>query len=444
MIKKTFNDTCAVYSLCGLKFLKIKEKTAKFKVYLFGIPVAIIPKSFIFKSNSQNSIKDFVKFFYKNAKEKSKNFVDIADNLYTRQEDDVKLIAFYLPQFHTFPLNDENFGRGFTEWTNVTKALPHFSGHFQPQLPIDVGFYDLAHDDVMYKQIELAKMYGIYGFCFHYYWFSGDRLLEKPIFNWLNNKDLNFPFCLCWANENWSKLWDGGNKKLLKKQELKDDDDEKFFNDILPFFKDERYIKVNNKPFLIIYNPVMFEKYRLQKFMAYVNEKAKSEGFDGVYFASSTCQKFEQQKEWNFDAIVEFPPHNMKDLRTVNMNNGYYNPDFKASIYDMEDYIENEKYFYETSNNIIKGVFPSWDNTARKAYTGAGVYYGETPELYKKWLSDCIKWTKENHSKEEQFVFINAWNEWAEGAHLEPDQRYGYAYLQATNDALKVESKQKI
>lgn len=437
MFKKEIKENCTNYYFCGLNFFKIKEKTAKFKVYLLGIPVLIIPKSINFKFNSMNSIKDFLNSFCKTAKGKSPNFVPISKTFYAKKENDAKLIAFYLPQFHTFPLNDENFGRGFTEWTNVTKAVPHFTGHNQPQLPIDVGFYDLSHDDVMYRQIELAKMYGIYAFCFHYYWFSGDRLMEKPIFNWLNNKDLDFPFCLCWANENWSKLWDGGNKELLKKQELKEDDDEKFFNDILPFFKDSRYIKINNKPLLIVYNPLTFKNKRFLKFVDKIQTMAKNCGFDGVYLSATNCRGFNSQKEWKFDSVIEFPPHNLQISKFVQMHNKFYDSNFIATVYDMAHYIKTKQYIYDSDNNVFKGVFPSWDNTARKAYTGAGVYHGETPELYKQWLSDCIKWTKENHAKDEQFVFINAWNEWAEGAHLEPDQRYGYAYLQATKEALE-------
>jgi lipopolysaccharide biosynthesis protein len=171
-----------------------------------------------------------------NNQSENEDFVKISDTDYKRKENSTNLIAFYLPQFHAIPENDRAHGKGFTDWLNVAKAMPQFEGHHQPHVPIDVGFYDLSHPDIMYRQVELAKKYGIYGFCFHYYWFSGKRLLEKPIFNYLNNKDLNLPFCFCWANENWSKLWDGGDKELIVEQDLKEDDYEKFLQDILPFF----------------------------------------------------------------------------------------------------------------------------------------------------------------------------------------------------------------
>lgn len=178
--------------------------------------------------------KEYTDWLAKRNLEKSLEFVPYEKNEITNSNE--RLIAFYLPQFHTFKENDEWHGKDFSEWTNVTKAIPQFTGHNQPQLPIDVGFYDLSTDKVMYRQIELAKNYGIYGFCFHYYWFSGKRLMEKPIFNYLNNKELDFPFCLCFANENWSKNWDGGDKEVLIEQKFLEDDPKQFAQDIMPFF----------------------------------------------------------------------------------------------------------------------------------------------------------------------------------------------------------------
>jgi len=367
---------------------------------------------------------------YKNLSKE--NFVNITTKPYSGMNT-VKPIALYLPQFHSIPLNDKSFGRGFTEWTNVTKAIPQFNGHYQPHLPIDVGFYDLSKPDVMYRQVELAKMYGIYGFCFHYYWFSGERLLEAPIFNYLNNKDLDMPFCLCWANENWSKLWDGGNKELLMTQELKDNDDEKFFYDILPFFKDERYIKINNKPVLLIYRLNLFEEERIKTFVKKIKTLAKKEGFDDIHIIGSIVNKCTDPTIYGADAAMEFPPHYVKQ-KSAKIN--YVNKNFVGKIIDLKKYINQRQYIKECDFKLYKGIFPSWDNTARKAMSNAWVFISN-PKLYKTWLIDLINWTKENHKIEEQFIFINAWNEWAEGAHLEPDQKYGYAYLQATKDALE-------
>lgn len=396
-----------------------------------GIKIKIGKKQYCSKKYK----KEYTDWLAKRNLEKSLEFVPFKKNKITKNDE--KLIAFYLPQFHTFKENDEWHGKGFSEWTNVTKAIPQFTGHNQPQLPIDVGFYDLSTDKVMYRQIELAKNYGIYGFCFHYYWFSGKRLMEKPIFNYLNNKELDLPFCLCFANENWSKNWDGGDKEVLIEQKFLEDDPKQFAQDIMPFFADERYIKINNKPILVVYKPQLFKKEILKNFVYELNKKAKENGLDGVYLIMAKTQDAEiNPKEFFMDAVVEFPPHIIDRYAKQVIKKTYLNPFFNGRVFDMEEFIKNQEFLYETDFKLYKTVFPSWDNTARKAYTGASVFE-ISPELYKKWLIDCINWTKENNKKDEQFIFINAWNEWAEGAHLEPDQKYGYAYLQATKEALE-------
>lgn len=380
--------------------------------------------------------QQFIDFYYKEDKQ---DFVPLADDSFVRTEDTCKLIAFYLPQFHAIPLNDQNFGRGFTEWDNVTKAKPQFIGHYQPQLPIDVGFYDLSHDDVMYRQIELAKMYGIYGFCFHYYWFSGDRLLEKPIFNFLNNKELNLPFCLCWANENWSKLWDGGDKQVIKEQKIDNKTFGIFYRDIKIFFHDKRYIKINNRPLLIIYRPTLFKKEKFLYFIENIRRESKKDGFDDLFILTSNF-KFENEKisEWGLDGVVEFPPHGLAHLKRKEPN--FSNKNNTMFRFDMREYIIKKNFLAKKDLNIYKGVFPSWDNTARKTYSGGCIFEGVTPKLYEEWLYSCIEITK-NKEQEKQFVFINAWNEWGEGAHLEPDRKYGYAYLEATRRALTQSKK---
>lgn len=392
-----------------------------------------IKKRIAAKISSIKKAQEFIEFYYQ---EDKKDFVPLAEDSFVRTEDTCKLIAFYLPQYHAIPLNDQNFGRGFTEWDNVTKAKPQFVGHYQPQLPIDVGFYDLSHDDVMYRQVELAKQYGVYGFCFHYYWFSGDRLLEKPIFNFLNNKELDLPFCLCWANENWSKLWDGGDRQVIKEQKMNDDTYDEFYRDIKAFFYDDRYIKIDNKPLLIIYRPTLFDK---EIFIHFVNEIRKEcikDGFDGI-FILTTNFKFNKEEifDWNLDGMVEFPPHGLGKY-VFRKDENYTNKNTTMTRMSMTEFIKEEKYKENHELYIYNGVFPSWDNTARKTYSGGFIFEGVTPELYKKWLCGCIDMAK-SKEKDKQLVFINAWNEWGEGAHLEPDKKYGYAYLKATRQALE-------
>ena len=388
------------------------------------------------QTKARSSENDFVNNILENNFVPSKDYVEIAKQEYIGDLS-LKLIAFYLPQFHPIDVNDRYYGKGFTEWTNVAKAIPQFTGHYQPQIPIDVGFYDLRNIDTMRRQVELAKMYGIYGFCFHYYWFSGKRLLEKPILNWLKNKDIDFPFCLCWANENWAKMWDGGNFEPLVKQELKTDDDKLFMKDILPFFKDGRYIKIDNKPVLVIYRPHLFEKKRAKRLFESFKKIAQENGFPGLYLITANSHGFrDNPRDWGLDAVVEFPPHGLAGLVPTKEEKGFVNPNFKGTVYDMKPYVEEERYNYDTEYPLFKTVFPSWDNTARKAYTGAHVF-GMDPDLYKKWLTGVIKITKKRNPASKQFIFINSWNEWAEGAHLEPDDKYGYAYLQSTREALE-------
>jgi len=377
----------------------------------------------------------------KRAREEPSDFVPLSKstNLNSNRSDGIKALAFYLPQFHQIPENNEWHGKGFTEWVNATKALPQFVGHHQPQLPIDVGFYDLTRPEVMYRQVELAKQYGIHGFCFHYYWFSGGkRLLEKPLFNWLENKDLDFPFCLNWANENWSKLWDGGNRQVLMKQECREEDAEPFFKDILPFLQDPRYICVDGKPLLIIYRPNLFKKEDFIGFANRLRAAASEHGLDGLYLSMVYGDYFEDDpRDWGLDAAIEFPPQRIVDHRQYVTDGNPVNPDFKGYVYSLDEAIENGSLIdVDVDFPLYRGIFPAWDNTARKAYSNASVYL-QSPEMYRKWLSKLITWTRDNHDADKQFIFINAWNEWAEGAHLEPDSRYGYAYLQATKEALE-------
>lgn len=414
---------------------KVKHKV----INVLGLKIKIKVKVKQKHKVTTKEIKEFVKTYYCSNYNAGSDFVSYANTLYERKSKDAKLLAFYLPQYHRIPVNDKYHGEGFTDWKNVTSSIPQFTGHYQPQLPADCGFYDLSNPKVLEEQTRKAQNYGIYGFCYHYYWFSGDRLLEKPIFDMLDNKNITMPYCLCWANENWSKLWDGGNKELIKKQELKSDDTEKFFNDILPFFKDERYIKIDNKPLLIIYRPNVFSKDLFKDFIEQIRNLAIKQGFDGLRILSSNANFFDSPLDWCLDGLVEFPPHQLvaRGIKQLDMSKRFINKDFVGQIFDMEDFVNNRKYEVDFDYPVFKGVFPSWDNSSRKAYSNAWVFEGLTPELYKKWLKGCIKYTKETKKENEQFVFINAWNEWAEGAHLEADLKYGYAYLQATKEALE-------
>lgn len=382
----------------------------------------------------KGAYKEMLMDMYLKSHKKSELFVERKNDFKVNlKSDDIKLIAFYLPQFHLFKENENWWGRGFTEWTNVTKAIPQFIGHHQPQLPIDVGFYDTRLVETQKRQIELAKQYGIYGFCFHHYWFSGKRLMERPVDIFLENiQDLDFPFCLCWANENWTRRWDGMENDVLIAQNHSPENDIEFIKDIQKYINDKRYITVEGKPLIIIYRPQIlpdakatFERWR---------EYCRKSGIGEIYLVGAKSFGFDKQAEFGMDAAVEFPPHTMK-CPDITKSINILNPEFKGQVFDYGYFVNEKKYLNGAMEKTFKTVSPAWDNTARKP-NNPSIFHGSTPALYGKWLKDCIEYTKNNLNKSEQFVFINAWNEWAEGAHLEPDRKYGYAHLQETANAV--------
>jgi hypothetical protein len=380
----------------------------------------IKPTSKISKLNKEGIV-------YTNPNVDSDEYVKKSDKFFKRDCHDPKLIAFHLPQFYSFKENDMWWGKGFTEWTNSTSAKPQFEGHYQPHLPDELGFYDLSNNETFHKQISLAKKYGIYGFCFHYYWFAGGkRLMEKPIFNYLNDKTLDFPFMLCWANETWARgWWDSSNDEVLMKQYYDEDYALDFIKDIFPFFLDDRYIKINNCPVLIFYNPLEPGKETTEKYIKIWRKYIKKQGFDDLYILST--ERGGEFKEWGFDAFVEFPPQwtNREKLNNVKL----YNPKVNGKVYDFQESMK--KTFFNTSKkNVYKCVVPSWDNTARRKQE-TSIFANSSPVFYEKWLSNAINETIKFHP-ENKLLFINAWNEWGEGCHLEPDKKYGFAYLEST------------
>jgi hypothetical protein len=360
----------------------------------------------------------------------------------------VKSIAFYLTQFHPFEENNKWWGKGFTEWTNVTQSKPLFPGHHQPQLPIDVGFYDLRVPEVLSRQIELAKEYGIFGFCFYYYWFSGKRLMEKPLFQYLQNKKFDFPFCLCWANESWRRNWWHNGSEILMEQKINDDDDEKFIDDIKDFLLDERYIRVNGSPMVLIYRPSFWNKDRVKILCTRLRKYAKEKyGIQSLYLVAALTYDFinENPLEWGFDAGVEFPAHGLNCVPKEYPDYSFHKEfrgKFLGKIYDINEYLSQPGTFAKRKYTLFKTVFPGWDNTPRNGASGKIYLSGEIS--YMTWLRKSIEFILNNNSKDENFVFIFAWNEWAEGAHLEPDSENGYAMLEATRSVLSEFSEQAV
>ena len=347
-----------------------------------------------------------------------------------------KLIAFYLTQFHPTPENDKWWGKGFTEWTNVTKSKPLFAGHYQPHLPADFGFYDLRVRETRHEQIQIAKQYGIDGFCYHYYWFSGSRILNRPLDEMLEDAESDMPFCLCWANENWTRRWDAAEHEVLMEQKYHSEDDIEFIKSLIPFFKDPRYIKVDGAPMLIVYRPQQMPN--AGKTLAVWRAYCANQGIDQLHICAALTHGNEAFSEFGFDSGVEFPPHNLK---SDNMN---YKVDFEnifsGGLFQYEDVATSFIDRTYLDKNVYRCVFPSWDNTARLGNRATIILNG-TPNNYEYWLSESIKKTSEQFPEESQFVFINAWNEWAEGCHLEPDRKYQRQFLEATLRAKYGESR---
>ncbi len=341
-----------------------------------------------------------------------------------------RVIAFYLPQFHPIPENDAWWGKGFTEWTNVKPAKPQFDGHYQPHVPDDLlGYYDLRDTGVMRKQIELAKQYGIEGFCFYTYWFTGYRLLETPVDNYLADPSLDLPFCICWANENWSRRWDGLDHDLLMEQHYSPEDDLDFIAHMSKYLRDHRYIRVEGKPLLIVYRPNLFPS--MKDTAARWRDWCRGNGLGEIYIAY--VQSFEKRDpaDYGLDAAIEFPPNNSAPP-DITAKAPAVSADFEGKVYDWRIFLKRSESYKAPDYPFWRGVCPSWDNTARKKERGT-VFAYSSPDLFQCWLVSAFEDTRNRtEAFDQRLVFINAWNEWAEGAHLEPDKAYGYAYLEAT------------
>ncbi len=346
----------------------------------------------------------------------------------------VKLIAFYLPQFHPFPENDTWWGKGFTEWTNVGKAKPNFTGHYQPHCPIHNGYYDLRIPEVMEEQAKLAKEYGVYGFSYYFYWFGGKILMDKPLEMMLSNKNVAMPFCLTWANENWTRRWDGQENEILISQNHSDEDSLAFIRHLLKYFKDERYICIHGKPVLIIYRANLIPNIATTA-KIWRNEMVLN-GFPGLYLISAQTFGISTPEPFDFDAAVEFHPHNSKS-GNINNDVDIINPDYTGQIFSYDQVVENAIISKEPDYKLFRCTMLSWDNTARKK-NNSHIFHNFSLLKYKQWLSSLVNkvYSNPKYSNDEKLVFVNAWNEWAEGTHLEPDRKFGYGYLQTTYDVI--------
>lgn len=344
--------------------------------------------------------------------------------------DKVRAIAFHLPQFHTIPENDEWWGKGFTEWTNVKKAQPLFDGHYQPHVPADdLGYYDLSEPSSLKAQAALAQEYGIHGFCFYHYWFNGKLLLETPLHQMLKSGEPDFPFCLCWANEDWTRSWDGKSGEILMQQIYGIDDDLRHFYYLTIFFEDKRYIRIDGKPLFLVYRAS-----RLPDPLATTGlwrELAMKSGIGDIYLCKveSFLSEHTDPATMGFDASVEFQPDWSRLGARLSAEN------FKRNaVYQYDDVVKNMLKKQPALYRRFPCVTPSWDNSPRRK-DDATILLGATPEKYGTWLREVIV-KERNTAQKNPVVFINAWNEWGEGNHLEPDMKLGRRYLEETQKAV--------
>lgn len=345
----------------------------------------------------------------------------------------MKIIAYYLPQYHRIPENDIWWGEGFTEWTNTKKARPLYFGHYQPREPYKDYYYDLTESSARQWQADIAKRYGIYGFCYYHYWFKGKMLLERPFNEVLRSGEPQFPFCLCWANEPWTRTWDGMEHNILMPQEYGNEEDwEKHFFYLLEAFKDNRYIRIEDKPLFVIYRPERIP--HCTEMLNYWNELAKKYGLKGIYFVKTLGGTISDISE--FDAAVEFEPsytiaHEAPSyiMRKVQ---GFSQTKIVADYDLVWGNILSRQ--LKPGLKTIPGAFIDWDNTARRGEQSF-MFHGANPDKFSLYFDMQIKNAITKYKSE--FLFINAWNEWAEGTYLEPDKRYGLRYLEGVRKALK-------
>lgn len=364
----------------------------------------------------------------------------------------LRSIAFYLPQYHPIPENDEWWGKGFTEWTNVTKAKPLFKGHYQPRFPADLGYYDLRVPEVREQQAKLASTYGLHGFMYYNYWFgAGKQLLQRPLAEVVKSGKPDFPFCICWANETWSGVWHGNPKKILIEQQyLGKQDYEAYFHEILPALSDERYIKIDGKPIFGIYEPRNVPD--INVFVETFQRLALKNGFPGLYLLASKLSNGQDPKEFGCDGVIasEFShlrytdPKFKKQKKATDYidffiskirKNGQLNFEERTRplVLSYKTLIDYLSYANKKAPNFdyYPMVIPNWDNSSRSGNRSL-IFKDSTPELWGRHLEDACLYYERNATinKEKQIVFVKSWNEWAEGNYLEPDRQFGLQYLE--------------
>ena len=338
------------------------------------------------------------------------------------------LLAFYLPQFHPIPENDDFWGKGFTEWRQLPRGIPRFPGHYQPRIPRDLGFYNLTNVDDMRAQVKMAKAAAVNAFGFYYYWFNRQRVLERPL-ELLLASDINMPFLIIWANENWTRTWDGSESEVLLGQDYKPEDEEALLADLARHFVDPRYVRIDNRPLFIIYNPKNIPEAG-HTIARWRSKLSKNFSVEPLIFMAQTFGENDPES-YGIDGAMEFPPHKLSNKLPGRPTPDAYSKDFAGRVIAYDDFVSASLDDKDADFPLIKTVVPSWDNDARRPNRGLTLE-GLAPSKYEAWLKELISRAIESPILNTPIVAINAWNEWAESAYLEPDVHYGSAFLNAT------------
>ncbi|MEZ5293362.1 MAG: glycoside hydrolase family 99-like domain-containing protein [Vicinamibacterales bacterium] len=367
--------------------------------------------------------------------QRATDFVALEDATVVDGEPLVQVVAFYLPQFHPIPENDAWWGRGFTEWTNVSKASPQFVGHDQPRLPGELGFYDLRVPDVQRRQVALARQFGVSAFCFYYYWFGGRRVLERPLEQFMADDAIDFPFCVCWANEHWTRRWDGHEDEVLLEQAHSPERDAAFIVDVEPALAHPRYLRIDGRPVLLVYRAGLLKEPAAT--VARWREHRRRAGLPDLFLVATDSFETLDPTTVGFDAAVEFPPNSggrplplpITGTRTL------VNLDYAGTVYRYRDMWRWRLDRPAPPYTLFRSACAGFDNEARRPGAGA-TYFGATAAAYGRWLMAACRTTLAEPRRDRRLVFVNAWNEWAEAAYLEPDRRHGYAHLARTAAAV--------
>jgi O-antigen biosynthesis protein len=352
----------------------------------------------------------------------------------------VRQIAFYLPQYHPTPENDYYWGQGFTEWTNVSKARPAYGGHYQPHLPADLGFYDLRVKQTMQRQADMARRYGLAGFCVYYYNFGRRRALDLAFEAMVADPTIDFPYCVCWANENWTRHWDGGTKELIFEQKYDLETLLKVIADATRYATDPRYIRVNGKPLFVVYRPLLLPDVRA--FARMCRQGFRDAGFNEVHLvyveSMETASKLPPPVDIGFDACIEFPPQGLA-VKAADQTQNIIRENFAGVRYDYGTTVIESVSRTSVGYKRYPSVFPSWDNTPRQPLRGDSFVHA-TPEAFQVYVEEKLNEVTRQFVGDERLLFINAWNEWAEGTHLEPDRKFGHRWLEAIRNATMAKS----